>query len=121
MERKCYVCKLVKNIEEFVKDKNKKEGRRYACKECMWALNMRGYLKRHGATTVDLQELLEMKKIKICAICNCTNNLRIDHDHKTGKLRGVLCRNCNVALGMFADSIEALEKARNYLLDANNS
>lgn len=37
------------------------------------------------------------------------------HDHKTGKIRGLLCRACNHGLGNFLDSIENLEEAINYL------
>lgn len=43
----------------------------------------------------------------------CT--LELDHDHKTGKFRGMLCRNCNTALGKFKDSPELLTKAIKYL------
>ena len=39
----------------------------------------------------------------------------IDHNHKTGVIRGVLCRNCNSALGLFQDDTEILEKAIRYL------
>ncbi|MGE0576133.1 MAG: endonuclease VII domain-containing protein [Reyranella sp.] len=41
--------------------------------------------------------------------------LRVDHDHATGKIRGLLCHHCNVALGHFGDSPELLERAAEYL------
>lgn len=41
--------------------------------------------------------------------------LRVDHDHITGKIRGLLCNSCNVGLGCFEDSIEYLESAIEYL------
>jgi hypothetical protein len=44
-----------------------------------------------------------------------TRSLCIDHDHKTGKLRGVLCVNCNSGLGHFKDDTGLLEKAISYL------
>jgi hypothetical protein len=41
--------------------------------------------------------------------------LAVDHCHKTGKIRGLLCHYCNIALGGFKDSIESLKKAIKYL------
>jgi len=55
-----------------------------------------------------------------CAICNdeCKTGrkLAVDHDHKTGKIRGLLCMNCNNALGKFKDSKAILMKAIEYLI-----
>lgn len=57
-----------------------------------------------------------------CAICckkfsweSKNNKPYIDHDHKTGKIRGLLCRNCNAALGMFDDNLEIIDNAKFYL------
>ena len=55
-----------------------------------------------------------------CAICATTEhrgrgNFYVDHDHSTGKIRGLLCNPCNIALGMFRDSIDTLKKAISYL------
>jgi hypothetical protein len=41
--------------------------------------------------------------------------MNLDHDHKTGIARGLLCHNCNRGLGLFKDSEELLEAARVYL------
>lgn len=46
--------------------------------------------------------------------------LAVDHDHKTNKIRGLLCHKCNVALGSFHDSIRLLESAIEYLKKSNN-
>jgi hypothetical protein len=51
-----------------------------------------------------------------CAICLKTDQmLYIDHDHRSGKVRGLLCVNCNTALGRFQDSLESLKRAVEYL------
>lgn len=52
-----------------------------------------------------------------CAICGIIplRRLSVDHCHKTGKIRGLLCHYCNTALGMFKDDTEIIEKALVYL------
>lgn len=53
-----------------------------------------------------------------CEICKCDirdNKLCLDHDHRTGLYRGLLCHNCNVALGHFQDRIGLLLEAVQYL------
>lgn len=54
----------------------------------------------------------------VCLICNRTNgrvDLAVDHDHKTGDVRGLLCSPCNLALGCVNDSIERLDALIVYL------
>ena len=57
-----------------------------------------------------------------CAICGAKpkgRRLAVDHDHKTGKIRGLLCMPCNTALGKFRDDPKLLRKAIKYLEKAN--
>ncbi len=57
-----------------------------------------------------------------CGICGSEikgKNKHVDHDHKTGKIRGVLCDNCNHMLGMSHENIELLKKAIVYLSGQN--
>ena len=52
----------------------------------------------------------------LCGLCKgLLTNQHIDHDHKTGKFRGILCAKCNVGLGAFGDDVPGLEKAIAYL------
>lgn len=57
----------------------------------------------------------------VCKICGGINTdstlLCVDHNHKTGKIRALLCRSCNSALGLFGDSPEMLRKAADYLTE----
>ena len=60
-----------------------------------------------------------MNQEGLCAICGLPETDKrfcVDHNHKTGVVRGLLCANCNKGLGHFFDSIESLEKAKSYLL-----
>lgn len=52
---------------------------------------------------------------KLCAICLTTDELVGDHDHASGAPRGILCRNCNLAIGNMVDSPERLRAAADYL------
>lgn len=54
---------------------------------------------------------------KKCYICGHTQVIHIDHCHSTGRFRGILCRNHNVALGLFSDSVDDLISAAQYLKD----
>lgn len=72
----------------------------------------------YGITLEDYNFLLEKQNEK-CKICNneCPTgkSLAVDHNHKTGKVRGLLCKNCNIGLGMFFDNLDFLESAVLYL------
>ncbi len=57
---------------------------------------------------------------KVCEICGSTESsdlkaLHFDHDHETGRFRGMLCCNCNRALGMMSDKPDRLRAAADYL------
>lgn len=55
----------------------------------------------------------------VCSICGIDSSLVLDHCHETGKIRGVLCRACNMALGLLGDNINGLRKAVEYLNENN--
>lgn len=57
---------------------------------------------------------------KLCAICGAIEQLVGDHDHKTGTPRGILCRNCNLAIGNMSDNPERLRRAADYLTTGIN-
>ncbi len=56
-----------------------------------------------------------------CAICGsttsrgCKNSFHVDHDHKTGKVRGILCQTCNTGIGSLKDDTKILRLAIQYL------
>jgi Recombination endonuclease VII len=56
-----------------------------------------------------------------CGICfkDIENNGVVDHDHKSGYVRGALCNNCNMGLGFFKDTVDFLRYAANYISKHN--
>lgn len=50
-----------------------------------------------------------------CAICLKQEATHVDHDHETGKVRGILCHHCNAGLGLFKDDVATLERAKLYV------
>jgi hypothetical protein len=84
------------------------------------------YLKtKFGITLEQYQEMFDAQG-GVCAICGKPETsksntgddklLAVDHDHKTGEIRGLLCNKCNAGIGHFDDSDNLLEKAIKYLL-----
>ncbi len=86
------------------------------CKACRSQNARRRYLKRtYGLSLEEFEEMLRKQDYK-CAICRCNFKKRcIDHDHKTGEIRGLLCNHCNTGLGRFRDSYETTSAAAGYL------
>jgi len=155
----CYICKVEKELTEFSKDKNNKDGFTYDCKKCRkvkykawydanpekvrniierdkpyrktyYSENKERYKlkyieRNYSISSEDYLEIKEKQGNK-CAICGLdertvrNKELAVDHCHTSNKVRGLLCSQCNRALGLFQDSTEILEKALNYLKNNNN-
>jgi hypothetical protein len=77
--------------------------------------------KKFNLTKEDYDQVLANQN-GTCAICSLScetgRDLAVDHDHETGKIRGLLCRNCNVSLGLMKDDPARLRKAAEYLEQA---
>lgn len=84
-------------------------------------------MQKHGLTVEQFDELFARQN-NVCAICSsppglnprwkdksAIRNLKIDHDHETGAVRGLLCHNCNVAIGLLKDSPNLFRRAADYL------
>lgn len=71
----------------------------------------------YGISIHDYEAMLHAQG-GVCAICGAAPKkkpLVVDHDHKTGKVRGLLCNGCNSGIGHFRDDITALDAAATYL------
>lgn len=75
------------------------------------------YLRRYGITLAEYEEMARLQN-GLCAACfrSPRKKLCVDHDHETGKVRGLLCFGCNTALGLAQDDVEILNNLINYLL-----
>lgn len=123
-EKKCHLCGKVKKITRFNRCRSRADGRSATCRKC-WAVYQaeRTLLRKFGMTKADYDAMLEAQGGG-CAICGTTEGLvhrgrvqrlPIDHCHKTEKVRGVLCTNCNNGLGRFKDDPALLRRAADYL------
>lgn len=70
--------------------------------------------KNYGVTLKEAAILLARRKLG-CEICGRKTNSNIDHDHATGKIRGILCSDCNRALGCVRDISATLRALADYL------
>ena len=127
----CYACKETKPVSEFYR--SNKTYYQKECKACnrerkyRWHQTEEGKLssantklkRRFGITMDDYQAMLDSQGGQ-CLICGTTESylghrLAVDHCHTTGKIRGLLCKGCNVGLGNFNDRPELLRNAAAYL------
>jgi len=76
-------------------------------------------LKGKFGLTIEQYETLLEKQLGVCALCRRPPKvvrLHVDHDHKTGVIRGLLCHRCNRGLGYIQNTPEVLERAAGYVL-----
>lgn len=134
VEKQCSRCGEVKPIRKFAKNKRRRDGRGSYCRRCRGEImaewrkrnpekhrenKRRERLKsKYNITLTDYDDLLHFQN-NVCAVCGnpCPtgNRLAVDHDHETGKVRGLLCTNCNMALGFAQDNPELLRELADYL------
>lgn len=130
LEKKCSRCGESKAVESFYASKTSKNGYQSWCKVCYKTKRSaesewnRGYAAwKHGLkskfnmTPDDYFEMLGSQH-GVCAICyksDGNRRLAVDHDHSSGEIRGLLCRNCNVGLGHFKDDTEIMTRAILYI------
>ena len=113
----CTRCKIVKvaDTKHFSPRTGVKSGLNSWCRRCRSRHQSDNCRGRHRSVISD--EALKHLKMtsKECAICDSVEPLVVDHDHKTGVIRGMLCHHCNRGLGHFKDDPSLLEMAANYL------
>ena len=121
-EATCVSCDSLKPLDEFYTlDSCCKECRRVSRayrRDSVWYKDT--YLRRTYGMSIEEWEMMRDDQNNRCAICSnsfgaSAKNCHVDHCHDTGDVRGLLCSNCNVGLGMLRDSPDLMLKAVQYL------
>lgn len=105
------------------KEKRRASDAKYRKTDKAKARSYKEWLKRaYGVTSETITESLARQNNR-CAVCGerFAKRPQIDHDHKTGAIRGLLCGPCNRGIGMFRDNAEFLENAATYIKAASSS
>lgn len=133
-EKLCTKCGEVKPLEDFCKNKAAPEGYHFWCRVCHYQSNKewcqrnhrtskewyRRYkkeyhlLRTYGLSLEEYEKMLE-EQGGGCAVCGSVEALAVDHDHKSGEIRGIICRRCNQGIGRFEDNPVLLRKLARYL------
>ncbi len=118
------VCKQKLFKNEFYLSSISVDGLGSQCRKCK--RNTRAYSREsfHGINEAQYELMLKSQN-GVCAICGKLETMKhqsgklrslaVDHNHKTCKIRGLLCNRCNIILGQFNDDPRLLEKAAQYL------
>ncbi|MEV5763926.1 endonuclease VII domain-containing protein [Micromonospora sp. NPDC052213] len=124
--RFCADCGSVKPMTDFPRNRSDSSGYGTYCKPChnvrtrntkqrLYGGSREYHLRRrYGIGEKEFQELLA-EHGGVCAICGTPDPQHLDHDHRTGWVRGILCFNCNGGLGQFRDDQSRLAGAITYL------
>ena len=135
-QKECSKCKEVKNGVDFDMRRASKDGLTSQCTICLRVKSMKvrkdnpessraNNLKNRFDMTIEQYNVIFLKQKGKCRICNNAETMKslngeikwlsCDHNHNTGKVRGLLCNACNTGIGKMGDSIKVLESAIKYL------
>lgn len=117
MNKRCYLCKQTLAAAQFYADPRRPDGLTSRCKTCN-----RVYI--YGISRNEYDDMFALQNGR-CAICETDKpraankqNFYVDHDHETGKVRGLLCFECNIGLGKFKEDTSVMTRAIEYLRNA---
>ena len=149
MTKLCKNCGIEKPTAEFYRDKQKSDGLTVRCRACIdaqhrayrerdpdvYAARQRMRSRRFQRKTIQKVTDAELAALIVksggrCGICRtpvCDDSddhkgrLVVDHDHETGRVRGILCDPCNTGLGRFRDDPARLLAAASYLREGGSN
>ncbi|MEF9902774.1 endonuclease VII domain-containing protein [Streptomyces sp. P9-A2] len=111
----CWTCGEVKPHSEWTRNRTASDGLATLCKSCKALKGRAGHLKRQYGITEAERDQMVASQMGLCVICLRAPAVHVDHCHRTGKVRGVLCFNCNSAIGKLGDDPDAVRRAAAYL------
>lgn len=113
----CSKCGVTKKAAEFHRRTAAKDKRSNVCRTCKAAMDRERKLLTLYDLPLEEYQLLYDRQEGNCYICGAHRKiLNVDHDHSTGYVRGLICGNCNTALGHAKDNIHTLLNSVVYLL-----
>ena len=137
LTKPCTLCSKVKSLQEFHRHPQTQDGRKTRCRDCQ-KIYMNEYrsrpevslrkrqlhLKNSYNLTVEQWDIMYINQKGKCLICNkhsttLSKNLRVDHCHETGEVRGLLCDGCNTGIGLLEENTDTLRGAIAYLNKGN--
>jgi len=141
MTKQCTKCNENKPIIDFHKSKQSKDGLKSSCKTCRRTESTTWYKASGGAydkektlmskygLTLEVFTTMLSEQHGVCKLCKLPESekeddsriryLAVDHSHKNGKVRGLLCAKCNRGLGSFGDDPTLLRAAADYIEEFN--
>lgn len=126
--RVCCTCRVEKPLDDFYNVKGLPHGKAFVCKECSKKDRANNLLiSTYGITSVQYDEMFTNQD-GLCYICGerevavdyrsgNVKFLAVDHDHKTGKIRKLLCWKCNTTLGRLKEDEEYIKSFLNYVIE----
>lgn len=113
--KRCPQCGEITPHSEWELNATTSDGYVSYCGACRADRNQRSSFKRkYGITLAERDEMIA-SQMGLCAICLKAPAVHVDHCHKTGRVRGVLCFNCNSGIGLLRDDPAAAYRAADYL------
>lgn len=110
-EKRCSDCRQIKKVDQFGYSSRSRDQRQGRCRECLSAYQRRRRLWQNYDLTPEQYEQLGSS----CSVCGGSTRLAVDHCHSSGKVRGLLCMNCNLVIGHAKDDPERLRALAVYL------
>ena len=116
LEKTCTRCHENKPLDvvNFPPHNRTKSGFDSWCRQCRNEYR-KEYRVPPGVRPDQQYRVVDARQLDSCIICGATESIVVDHDHRTGRVRGALCHRCNLGLGHFKDDPELLELAAMYV------
>jgi hypothetical protein len=121
-QKRCFKCKQIKPLTDFARHRSRSDGRSADCLSCRRVYTRQWGKSRKNGTTKAMRQVGFSRKdydnaytqqngtCALCGKCETSKHqsgtikrLAVDHDHVTGKFRGLLCYSCNVKLAVLED------------------